>query len=247
MITRPDGSFESWSETLPEVAAIEAGQMPRSTREWLMLLHPEDRALFRARSLEAQEKGTRVDVEYRISRAGKLAHIRQVIEPIAVDGAAGGRRRWFSTLQDITEQKEAQDRIQRLNGELEERVRERTAQLEASNRSLALATAAAEQANRAKSAFLATMSHEIRTPMNGVIGMVDVLAPARFAEHRTIRQHHPRLGVLAAAASSTTSWTSRRSRPAGWSSSALPLRCRRPGRERLRHADAGRAPTRTST
>ena len=33
----------------------------------------------------------------------------------------------------------------------------------------------AEQANRAKSAFLATMSHEIRTPMNGVIGMVDVL------------------------------------------------------------------------
>jgi PAS domain S-box-containing protein len=33
----------------------------------------------------------------------------------------------------------------------------------------------AEQANRAKSAFLATMSHEIRTPMNGVIGMIDVL------------------------------------------------------------------------
>ncbi|MFA5372396.1 MAG: CHASE domain-containing protein, partial [Sideroxydans sp.] len=33
----------------------------------------------------------------------------------------------------------------------------------------------AEQANRAKSSFLAAMSHEIRTPMNGVIGMVDVL------------------------------------------------------------------------
>ncbi|WP_421865877.1 PAS domain S-box protein [Motiliproteus sp.] len=34
----------------------------------------------------------------------------------------------------------------------------------------------AEQANRAKSAFLATMSHEIRTPLNGVVGMIDVLA-----------------------------------------------------------------------
>ena len=34
---------------------------------------------------------------------------------------------------------------------------------------------AAEQANRAKSFFLATMSHEIRTPMNGVLGMLDVL------------------------------------------------------------------------
>ncbi|MBI5031465.1 MAG: response regulator [Chloroflexi bacterium] len=33
----------------------------------------------------------------------------------------------------------------------------------------------AEEANRAKSAFLATMSHEIRTPMNGVIGMTSLL------------------------------------------------------------------------
>lgn len=35
---------------------------------------------------------------------------------------------------------------------------------------------AAEQANMAKSAFLATMSHEIRTPMNGVLGIASLLA-----------------------------------------------------------------------
>jgi two-component system, sensor histidine kinase and response regulator len=35
--------------------------------------------------------------------------------------------------------------------------------------------AAAEQANRAKTAFLAHMSHEIRTPMNGIIGMNTLL------------------------------------------------------------------------
>jgi signal transduction histidine kinase/CheY-like chemotaxis protein/HPt (histidine-containing phosphotransfer) domain-containing protein len=40
---------------------------------------------------------------------------------------------------------------------------------------LQASTSAADQANQAKSAFLATMSHEIRTPMNGVIGMIDVL------------------------------------------------------------------------
>ena len=33
----------------------------------------------------------------------------------------------------------------------------------------------AENANQAKSTFLATVSHEIRTPMNGVLGMIDVL------------------------------------------------------------------------
>ncbi len=37
------------------------------------------------------------------------------------------------------------------------------------------AHAAAEAANEAKSAFLATMSHEIRTPMNGIIGMSGLL------------------------------------------------------------------------
>jgi signal transduction histidine kinase/DNA-binding response OmpR family regulator len=55
------------------------------------------------------------------------------------------------------------------NEHLEERVRQRTTELEAS-REEALAAA------RAKASFLATMSHEIRTPLNGVVGMTTLLA-----------------------------------------------------------------------
>ena len=110
VITGPHGAFERWSETLPQLAGVELAALPRSTRAWLKLVHPDDQPLFREKAIAAGATNLRTEMEYRLRGAGgEWIHVRQTMEPLNT-GAANARR-WFNTLQDITLERRTEESL----------------------------------------------------------------------------------------------------------------------------------------
>lgn len=88
---------------------------------------------------------------------------------------------------EIQEHNLAEEKILKMNEELEYRVEKRTKELSLVNRELLQAKEKAEAANNAKSDFLANMSHEIRTPMNAVLGFTQILSAK---ENDPLKKHY---------------------------------------------------------
>lgn len=87
--------------------------------------------------------------------------------------APEAKTREFNQISDsfnkmIAEIADRDQQLEKLNTELEERVKARTEALES-------ALSLANEASQAKAEFLAMMSHEVRTPLNGVIGYAELL------------------------------------------------------------------------
>ncbi len=85
-----------------------------------------------------------------------------------------GERFILGQMVDLTARLAAEQALRELAAGLEARVRERTAELAASNAALAEARDAALTASEAKSRFVANVSHEIRTPLNAIVGLTDL-------------------------------------------------------------------------
>lgn len=122
-------------------------------------IHPQDRD----RVIAECEKIFQSDynLEYRIVRPDRsIRWVRSRVFPIC--DRSGEVYRIAGLIEDITERKSSEAEIRQLNETLEQRVRDRTAQLEVANQEL--------------DAFSYSVSHDLRAPLRHVGGFVDALA-----------------------------------------------------------------------
>jgi signal transduction histidine kinase len=129
----------------------------RSVEGWANIVHPAWReTMMHYFMQEVLDQKKRFDKEYQIKRindgAERWVHGMGELEC----NSAGLPIRMYGSIVDVTERKHAEDEIRSLNADLERRVIERTAQLEAANKEL--------------EAFAYSVSHDLQAPLRAIDG-----------------------------------------------------------------------------
>ena len=152
--TRPDGYCDYQSQQWVDFTGVPMSE--HLGDGWSKLLHPDDRPRAYAAWCAAVEGRGPYDLEYRVRRHdGVYEWFKVCGRPIRDD--TGTIVRWFGTAANIDSLVKAQTAVRHLNEQLEQRVRERTAELESANREL--------------EAFCYSVSHDLRTPLRTIDGV----------------------------------------------------------------------------
>ncbi len=142
-----------------KIWGLSAERLYAQPTSWIETIHPEDRELVIAHFQENILSDC--ELEYRLVRSDRsICWVRSRAFPICDE--AGKVYRVAGLIEDITQRKNWEAERKHLNETLEQRVQERTAQLEAALREL--------------DAFSYSVSHDLRAPLRHVRGFVDALA-----------------------------------------------------------------------
>lgn len=164
-----------WSKQMYHLVAIDpAGGFP-TLEAYLDSIHPEDRNLVLDAYVRMSEGNSVIPEEFRSNpERGPLRHLLTTVHR-EMD-AAGKPAKYFGTVLDITARKRAEDEIRKLNAELEQRVFERTAQLQAANKEL--------------ESFSYSVSHDLRAPLRAISGFAQIIARRHRAALNAEGQHY---------------------------------------------------------
>lgn len=174
----PEGHISTWNAGAERIKGYTAKEI--IGQHFSRFYPPEDVASRKPQIMleVAKAEGRCIDEGWRVRKDGSQFWAFVVIT--ALYDQEGNLRGFGKVTRDMTEQKQAEEEIRRLNVELEERVAKRTAQLEAANKEL--------------EAFSYSVSHDLRAPLRAVNGFARILEEDFAAELPEEARAH--LGVI---------------------------------------------------
>jgi PAS domain S-box-containing protein len=117
-----------WSDELWKLYGLELHGCEPSYEAWRQTVHPDDRGRVEAAVQEAARRGIELKAEWRVrDRQGEERWLMSRGRP--VHDASGQTARYRGIVLDITERKQMEAELQRLNDQLEEEVQARTEEL----------------------------------------------------------------------------------------------------------------------
>jgi len=121
-----------WSKGSYRILGVHPDQFEPRYENFLSLVHPGDRDLFKSTLEKAVSRGKPFDIEFRIVRPDGTERVLHSVAEVHYD-ESGRPLKLVGTAHDITERKRAEDALRKARDELETRVEERTAALSRTN------------------------------------------------------------------------------------------------------------------